>query len=124
MVDKKKEAVPGAAVITAISGVMAETHTIPKKGHNKFHGYDYATEEDALRVIRPAMVKAGLVLLPDVEAVSEIDQYGNTHLVVQSSTKEEREDGLKMPIIGKICYIRIVRRIHRRIIFLWYAITA
>tara|TARA_R110002020_G_scaffold23538_13_gene78297 strand:- start:362 stop:670 length:309 start_codon:yes stop_codon:yes gene_type:complete len=28
------------------------------------------------------------------------DQYGNTHLVVQSSTKEEREEGLKMPIIG------------------------
>ena len=28
------------------------------------------------------------------------DQYGNTHLVVQSSTKEERDSGLKMPIIG------------------------
>ena len=28
------------------------------------------------------------------------DQYGNTHLVVQSSTKAERDAGLKMPIIG------------------------
>jgi hypothetical protein len=98
MVDKKKEAVPGAAVITAISGVMAETHTIPKKGHNKFHGYDYATEEDALRVIRPAMVKAGLVLLPDVETVSEIDQYGNTHIIVRYYLAHTSGDIFPFPI--------------------------
>ena len=28
------------------------------------------------------------------------DQYGNTHLVVQSSTKEERDAGLVLPFIG------------------------
>lgn len=28
------------------------------------------------------------------------DQYGNTHFIVEPTTKEEREDGLKLPIIG------------------------
>ena len=28
------------------------------------------------------------------------DQYGNTHAAVQSSTKEERDAGLKLPFIG------------------------
>jgi len=28
------------------------------------------------------------------------DQYGNSHFVTQSCTKEERESGMKMPIIG------------------------
>lgn len=31
---------------------------------------------------------------------NETDEYGNTHFVTQSCRKEEREDGLKMPIIG------------------------
>lgn len=37
-----------------------------------------------------------LVLIPRREA----GQYGDTHLVKQSVTKEEREKGVEMPIIG------------------------
>lgn len=35
-----------------------------------------------------------------VMELNEPDQYGNTHIVKQSCTKEEREAGVKMPIIG------------------------
>lgn len=28
------------------------------------------------------------------------DQYGNTHFVVEPTTREERQEGLKLPIIG------------------------
>lgn len=29
------------------------------------------------------------------------DQYGNTHFIVEPTTREEREGGLKLPTIGK-----------------------
>jgi hypothetical protein len=33
------------------------------------------------------------------------DQYGNTHFIVEPTSREEREGGLKLPIIGngKVC---------------------
>ena len=36
----------------------------------------------------------------DVVERKEADDYGKTHFVVEPCTKEEREDGLKLPIIG------------------------
>ena len=32
----------------------------------------------------------------------EVDQYGNQGFVTQNATKQEREQGVKMPIIGNI----------------------
>jgi hypothetical protein len=36
----------------------------------------------------------------------EPDQYGNIGMIVQSSTKEEREQGLKGAILGNVRYIQ------------------
>jgi hypothetical protein len=36
-----------------------------------------------------------LVLIP-----SPNDRYGNTHFITQSTTKEERDQGVKLPILG------------------------
>lgn len=44
--------------------VMAQLRTIPKTGHNKFHGYDYATESDFVRAIAPAMAEHGISVRP------------------------------------------------------------
>lgn len=37
------------------------------------------------------------------------DQYGNTHIVKQSQTKEERESGKEMPIIGNAKEFQVQR---------------
>ena len=36
----------------------------------------------------------------------EPDQYGNIGMIVQSSTKEEREKGIKGAILGNVRYIQ------------------
>lgn len=72
-----------AAISGAIAAVMGEASRIPKNGRNKFHGYDYATEGDLLAVIRPAMAKHGLVLLPSQTSVSDPDSFGNVTVRVE-----------------------------------------
>ena len=48
----------------AMCKVMAEASHVQKTGKNSFHGYNYASDEDLLRVLQPAMVKAGLAMFP------------------------------------------------------------
>lgn len=72
-----------AAIAAAIAAVMGEATRVPKNGKNKFHGYDYATEGDLLTVIRPAMAKHGLVLLPSQTEVSPADTFGNVTVRVE-----------------------------------------
>lgn len=69
---------PEAIIVRALNAVMQEVDYVQKKGENDFHGYKYATEADVLDRLRPAMVKHGLVLIPSVQQVSTIDQFGNT----------------------------------------------
>jgi hypothetical protein len=44
--------------------VMNAVEKIPKRGHNKFHNYDYATESDVLEGVRGALVEQGLMVYP------------------------------------------------------------
>lgn len=67
-----------ALILRAVNAVMQEVDYVQKKGENDFHGYKYATEADVLDRLRPAMVKHGLILIPSVAQVSNIDQFGNT----------------------------------------------
>ena len=67
----------------AICAVMDAVKRVPKNGHNKFHGYKYATEADLQTVIRPAMAEAGLVLLPSQTEASEPDECGNVRVRVE-----------------------------------------
>lgn len=69
---------PEAVILRAMNAVMEEVDYVQKKGENDFHGYKYATEADVLERLRPAMVKHGLILIPSVQQVSSVDQYGNT----------------------------------------------
>ncbi len=72
-----------AIILEAIHEVMDAVPYVQKKGRNEFHKYTYASEGDLLKVLRPAMVKAGLMPIPSVLEVSDIDQYGNTHVKVE-----------------------------------------
>jgi hypothetical protein len=56
-------AVPsGGGLVAAIAAVMAEVHTVAKRGENTFHGYRYATMGDILKEITPLLGKHGIVI--------------------------------------------------------------
>jgi len=69
-------------IIVYMNKVMAEVGYVHKKDENKFQKYKYAGESALLAALRPAMVKHGLVLLPSIQKVSPIDEYGNTHVII------------------------------------------
>jgi hypothetical protein len=48
----------------AICQVMAAVRYVPETGKNAFHGYAYASDEDLLTVLQPAMASAGLAMVP------------------------------------------------------------
>lgn len=60
---------------------MKEVGYVQKAGHNDFQNYKYATEADAIKSIRPAMLKHGLCMIPSVESVST-DPHGNTNVIM------------------------------------------
>jgi hypothetical protein len=69
-------------LLKALNAVMKECKYVQKDKENAFHRYKYAGEESLLEVLRPALVKHGIVLLPSLDSVSAIDEHGNTHIVV------------------------------------------
>lgn len=73
----------GQRVLEAIHQVMKEVGYVQKKGRNDFHKYNYAGEADLLAVLRPAMLEAGLILLPSLVDQVWTDEHGNTHIVME-----------------------------------------
>ena len=70
-------------ITAALHAVMEKCGYVQKRGKNAFHGYKYAGEGDLLEVLRPAMVEAGLLLIPSCAHQSQIDQYGNINVSVE-----------------------------------------
>jgi|SRR6185312_9105968 len=64
-------------IAKALHQVMEKVSYVQKTGKNAFHGYRYAGEADLLKELRPAMVEAGLMLIPSVKSVSHYDESGN-----------------------------------------------
>lgn len=56
-------------LLTALNAAMAECSYVQKTGRNDFHRYSYASEADLMESIRPALVKHGLMLIPDIRRV-------------------------------------------------------
>jgi hypothetical protein len=94
---------PEAQIITALHAVMQEAAYVQKTGENDFHGYSYATEADVLERIRPAMIKHGLVLIPSINQVSSIDQYGNTSVIVHYTLAHTSGAVWPHPIVAAGC---------------------
>ncbi len=59
-------------VYQRIHAVMVEIETLAKSGRNDFHKYNYVTEADYVRALRPLLDKHGLVVIPKIvrESVS------------------------------------------------------
>lgn len=49
-----------------------------KRGHNKFHGYDYATKDDVFEVVRPVIAAHGVAVLPSQTGARFIDTGSTT----------------------------------------------
>lgn len=64
-------------ITQALHAVMSKVGYVQKSGKNQFHGYKYAGEADLLEKLRPAMVEAGLLLLPSGKTVTGPDEHGN-----------------------------------------------
>ena len=92
-----------AVILRSLHGVMQEVGYIQKTGENDFHGYTYATEADVLERIRPSMIKHGLLLIPSVNQVSSIDQYGNTSVTVQYTLGHVSGAVWPTPIVAAGC---------------------
>lgn len=69
-------------LLAALNAVMLEVGYVQKDKKNDFHNYRYAGEESLLTVLRPVMVKHGLVLIPSLDGEPTIDPNGNTHLIM------------------------------------------
>ena len=72
-----------AKIAAALHEVMSKVGYVQKTGRNSFHNYKYAGEADLLAVLRPAMVEAGLLLIPSVVDHSPIDEHGNKDVVIE-----------------------------------------
>ena len=70
-----------ANISRKLIAVMKEVGYVQKAGHNDFQNYKYATEADAIKSIRPAMLNHGLCMIPSVESVHQ-DQHGNTNVIM------------------------------------------
>ncbi len=72
-----------AKITAALHEVMSKVGYVQKTGKNTFHNYKYAGEADLLAVLRPAMVEAGLLLIPSIADHSPIDEHGNKDVVIE-----------------------------------------
>lgn len=61
------------ALNAAICKVMASVRHVRETGKNEHHGYKYASDEDLLASLQPAMAEAGLALLPAAVAASIVE---------------------------------------------------
>lgn len=87
------------SLVTKLAEVMAAVERVPKRGHNDFHGYDYATEADIADEIRKELAARNVMLLPAItgherERVGEKGQVLTTlkmeFTFVDGDTGEER----------------------------------
>ncbi|WP_127524018.1 ERF family protein [Mesorhizobium sp. Z1-4] len=72
-----------ATIAKALHEVMSKVGYVQKTGKNAFHGYKYAGEADLLDKLRPAMLEAGLLLIPSVKRVSPVDDHGNVSVEME-----------------------------------------
>lgn len=70
-------------ITAALHAVMEKCGYVQKKKENAFHRYKYAGEGDLLEALRPAMVEAGLLLIPSCAHQTKIDEFGNVNVTME-----------------------------------------
>ena len=92
-----------ATITKALHEIMSKVSYVQKGQTNSFHKYRYAGEADLLAVLRPAMMEAGLLLIPSAVSQSPIDQYGNTQVVMEYTLAHKDCDVWPHPIRALGC---------------------
>lgn len=54
-------------LVRKLADIMAAVERVPKRGHNSFHNYDYATEADIVGTVRDELSKRNVMLIPSVQ---------------------------------------------------------
>ena len=86
-------------LISAINNVMREVSRVKKTGINSHHRYSYASEEDLIEAIRPAMVSEGLIMIPSkVEILNVADQGKNQRIDISVQYHIHHISGMGMVI--------------------------
>lgn len=88
-----------ASISKKLVAVMKEVGYVQKAGHNDFQNYKYATEADAIKAIRPAMLNHGLCMIPSVESVNQ-DEFGNTNVIMLYRIFDEEGNFLSFRAAG------------------------
>jgi hypothetical protein len=61
---------PGnAALVAKLARIMAAVESIPKRGKNTFHNYDYATEADIVATVRQKLAAENVMLFSAVDRI-------------------------------------------------------
>ena len=76
-----------SGLITKLAAIMAAIERIPKRGHNDFHHYDYATEADIVSAIRHELASRHVMLLPAITGTSR-EAVGEKGSVLTTLTME------------------------------------
>lgn len=92
-----------AKIAAALHEVMQKCSYVQKNGHNKFHNYRYAGEADLLAVLRPAMVEAGLLLIPSITQATGPDEYGNTTVRIEYTLAHKGGDIWPEKVVAMGC---------------------
>lgn len=83
-------------LIKKLSNVMKEVKHIEKKGFNKFHRYNYATESDVAEKVREVLAEQNVMMMPDVvehTTREHKNQKGNTEYIATVKVKFTFVDG-------------------------------
>lgn len=56
-----------AGLVAKLAAVMGAVGRIPKRGHNDFHDYNYATEADIVEAIRTELSTRNVMLIPGIK---------------------------------------------------------
>lgn len=75
---------------------MEQVKYIEKRGYNKFHRYNYATESDVSEKVREVLVEQNVMMLPDIieHATREhVNQKGNIEYIATVKVKFTFIDG-------------------------------
>ena len=86
-------------IVTKMLQVMEEVTYVQKDKTNDFQHYNYASEAAAIKKIRPALIKAGLFMLPSVEKMW-LDDRGNTHVEMLYRIFDSSGDYIQFKAVG------------------------
>jgi hypothetical protein len=91
-----------------LAKVVMETTRVEKRGHNDFHGYDYATAADVLDAVRKHLAEQHVIIVPRITGSSVIEkprenkspQFITTVEVTYAVIDGESNDMLEIPWRG------------------------